>query len=680
VICSLVVATPAVQASILLRGAGLGDTVNAANPIRKVVTMLQSMQKEVTAEGEKEKNLFEKFKCYCKTNLEELSQSVEELETKVPPGESDIEAARNKHASLQEGLKQQQSDRASVKSAMAEANALRKKEAEAYAQEREMMTANIDAINKALVALKAGRVGFLQSPAAKLLQQLVANYTSMDNGARQIMSAFLSGTHTGQYAPKSWQIIGVLKQMKTEMQKSAAQSKSSEESSKKVHEELMAAKDNEAQVLTKSIEDKLSRAGELGVELENMKDDISDEKKALVQDTKMLADLKEECTAKSTEWEERSKLRAQELVAIAETIKMLSSDDALELFKATLPSSSLMQMDDTSREAKSHALVNIRHAQDLAPNSVDLDFVALALQGKEGGMEKVIKLIDRLIENLGSEQADDDRKQQFCVARLDSSSGKIEVLQRKMSDRTLTIQSMQEAVQDLKDGIEKLVIGIKGLIQSLKDAGEQRKKENSETTQLLLSNSQAKQLLKLAIKRLNKFYGRAGQEGADDAGLLQISAHVLQQPPAASYGEYKKKQAEGGSVVLLIKTLIQELEEEDAEAKTAEETAQKEYEKLVQDSARKRSADVKSVNTKQTALANLDSELNRHAEEKAADSQDYMALVKYNQALHGDCDWLVKYYSVRKEARTGEVDSLRKAKDVLAGADATFIQSKPQVH
>ena len=36
-----------------------------ANPIRKVVTLLQDMQKEIEAEGEKEKALYDKFMCYC---------------------------------------------------------------------------------------------------------------------------------------------------------------------------------------------------------------------------------------------------------------------------------------------------------------------------------------------------------------------------------------------------------------------------------------------------------------------------------------------------------------------------------------------------------------------------------------------------------------------------------------
>ena len=36
-----------------------------ANPIRKVVTLLQDMQKELEAEGKKEEELYNKFMCYC---------------------------------------------------------------------------------------------------------------------------------------------------------------------------------------------------------------------------------------------------------------------------------------------------------------------------------------------------------------------------------------------------------------------------------------------------------------------------------------------------------------------------------------------------------------------------------------------------------------------------------------
>jgi len=62
-----------------------------ANPIRRVVTLLQGMAKKITAEGEKEEELYEKFMCYCKTSGGELFKSISESESKIPSVQSDIE-------------------------------------------------------------------------------------------------------------------------------------------------------------------------------------------------------------------------------------------------------------------------------------------------------------------------------------------------------------------------------------------------------------------------------------------------------------------------------------------------------------------------------------------------------------------------------------------------------------
>merc|ERR1719355_47275 len=100
----------------------------SANPIRKVVTMLQAMQKKVTAEGEKEEELFEKFMCYCKNGAGALSKSIADAEAKGPELTADIEAAESQVAQYKGDLKQHQSDRAAAKEAMAAATAVRENE------------------------------------------------------------------------------------------------------------------------------------------------------------------------------------------------------------------------------------------------------------------------------------------------------------------------------------------------------------------------------------------------------------------------------------------------------------------------------------------------------------------------------------------------------------------------
>merc|ERR1719367_2759151 len=105
-------------------------------------------------------------------------------------------------------------------------------------------------------------------------------------------------------------------------------------------EGLMKAKTKEVAALTATIEAKTKQIGDLGVAIVQMKEVLDDTGASLAEDKKFLAELEKSCATKTAEWEERSKTRAEELVALADTIKVLNDDDALELFKKTLPSSS----------------------------------------------------------------------------------------------------------------------------------------------------------------------------------------------------------------------------------------------------------------------------------------------------------------------------------------------------
>merc|ERR1711920_946703 len=109
--------------------------------------------------------------------------------------------------------------------------------------------------------------------------------------------------------------------------------------------------------LTMTIEAKTKPIGELGVSIVMMKEDLDDTQAALAEDQKFLADLEKSCATKTAEWDERSKTRAAELVALADTIKVLNDDDALELFKKTLPSASasLVQLQQRSTAVRAQA-------------------------------------------------------------------------------------------------------------------------------------------------------------------------------------------------------------------------------------------------------------------------------------------------------------------------------------
>merc|ERR1719453_800278 len=137
----------------------------------------------------------------------------------------------------------------------------------------------------------------------------------------------------------------------------------SETSKVKVFKDLLKAKLKEIDALSKLIEDKLKRVGELKVKLVNLKEDLDDTKKRLAEDSKSLADMDKTCDDMTKAWEVRQKTRAEELLAIRDTIQMLNSDDALELFKKTLPSAaSLLQLAVREGDVRGRALALVKQA------------------------------------------------------------------------------------------------------------------------------------------------------------------------------------------------------------------------------------------------------------------------------------------------------------------------------
>merc|ERR1719262_2079791 len=101
----------------------------------------------------------------------------------------------------------------------------------------------------------------------------------------------------------------------------------------------MKAKTAEVEALTESIELKTKKIGDLGVKIVGLKEDLTDAEESLLEDKKFLAELEKGCATKEDEWAVICKLRSEELLALSDTIKLLNDDDALELFKKTLPGS-----------------------------------------------------------------------------------------------------------------------------------------------------------------------------------------------------------------------------------------------------------------------------------------------------------------------------------------------------
>lgn len=273
-------------------------------------------------------------------------------------------------------------------------------------------------------------------------------------------------------------------------------------------------------------------------------------------------------------------------------------------------------------------------------------------------------------------------------------------MERALSDAEAAIADAEQGIETVKEEIAALADGIKALDKSVAEASEQRQKEHAEFVALMSSDSAAKELLGLAKNRLNKFYNKAlykappkrelseedriavnmggtatataAPGGIAGTGITALAQRGAPPPPPETFGAYQKKSGESQGVIAMIDLLEKDLDKEMTEAKTQEKDSQADYEQAMSDSAAKRAQDAKTLTEKTATKADLEADLEAHTAAKGSATSELMATGEYIASLHAECDWLVQHYDMRKEARTGEVDSLVKAKAILAGADFEF--------
>jgi len=687
----------AVLLAVLLSGAPCEGTRTRsgthANPIRRVVSMLQMMQKKVTEEGARDAEIFDKFMCYCKTGSGDLGGSITAAEAKITQVSSSLSEETATKARLGQELSEHKQDRADAKEALASATAMREKEAAAFAKESTDDKTNIAALAKAITALEKGTASFLQSSAASVVQRLTVDM-EMSSGDRDALSAFLS---QGQgYVPQSGQIIGILKQMKETMEKGLAEATTAEDKAIADYEALAAAKTKEMKANTQAIEVKLGREAESGVQVVDLQEDFEDTTSSLAQDKKFLADLDKTCETRKAEWEAVKKTRADELLALAETIRILDDDDSLELFKKTLPSPSLLQTKGTTAEVKRHAMRILQTANRAhgAARDVRLDFLALAFRGQKTTFAKVTAMIDEMLSVLSQEQTGDDEKKAYCEAQLDKTEDEKKGLEQKASDLTKAAEEATGMIRTLSEEIAALEKGIKDLDASVAEATEMREAEHKEYTETKAADTSAKEVLRLATNRLNQFYNEAlykpppkRELSAEDRIMVSMGAATEEQapvfaqvtlhkgtkvappPPPAAVAAYTKKGQESNGVLTMIGMLAADLDKELQEIEVNEKDAQAEYEQAMSDSAAKRAADATSASQKQGAKADLEEELGQLSAEKKSTTKKIMGAAGTLKDLHLECDWLIANFETRKTARAAEVESLKDAKAILAGAD-----------
>jgi predicted nucleic acid-binding Zn-ribbon protein len=686
-----------------LTAAGVqAETAQGANPIRKIVTLLQNMQKEIEAEGAKEQEMFDKFMCFCSGNSGDLTKKAADAKAQIEELTAKLKSEEAEKVQLGQDLIGHKQDREGAKGDIEEATMLREKEASEFAAEKADSGTNIAAMAKAIPALEKGMGGaaLLQMPSGNRLRKIVESYPNMDTEDRKNVVAFLQ--ENGDYAPQSGQIVGILKAMKDDMEAELKEAIATEDKAIAGFGELKASKEKEIEMATEAIESKTGRSGEVAVSIVQTKDSLEDTKEELADVEKFIQQLATECATKEKEWAERQKIRAEEVKAISEAISILNDDDALDVFKKARPSALVQQElgflqksnSPASKAQKAQAVLAVaaRKANDSKLNLLLYTLnsnLKMSSKGKAKGLESVIKMIDDMVVLLGKDQAGDDKSKTFCEDELEKTTDEQTAAKEKKAAIEAEIAEATDAVAALADEIAGLETDIKDLDKAVAQATEQRKEEHADFNEMQQLNEAAMQLIEKAKNRLQKFYNPTMYKAAPktentmeekiiEAGtFVQVKVHDEDEEdsdvappvaPEAPGGAYQKSEKSAG-VLGLMDMMVREIETDMKDGAYEEKTSQADYAKLMEESQETRSANSKGIVTKAASKATLEGKLEATKEANTATQTDLDLIASTLGDLHMQCDFLLQNYDLRKEARTNEIESLKNAKAILSGAN-----------
>merc|ERR1719214_28805 len=304
----------------------------------------------------------------------------------------------------------------------------------------------------------------------------------------------------------------------------------------------------------------------------------------------------------------------------------------------------------------------------------------LALSQGVRGFEKVVGMVDGMVEVLEGEQVQDDKQDVWCLDELDKAAEEIKATEVDLEDVRAKIDEGRDALASMASDIEAIKAGLVELDKSVAEATEQRKNEHQEYIDSAAMNQATVELIGMAKNRMNKFYNptlyKEPEKKDEDDFFAQVAVRRAAPgpPPEMPSGEYKKSESSSG-VIAMMDDMINDVEDDIAEAKRDEEEAQKDYEEEMNDAAAKRDDDSKLAVTKEGEKAELTAKLEENKELKRtkADQLDVMEAKQDN--LHKTCDFLLAEYAKLKEERTKEEEGLKASKQVLSGAKV-FLQGR----
>lgn len=651
----------------------------------KVVRLLQDMEAQLQKELEDDKAVHELLDCWCKKNDQEKTAAIDLGQQKIEQLKATMTEAEAKIVELKTKRKETMDEMYSDQKALDKAKALRMKESQAFHGEETALLDAVNAAKQAIVVLSKHHPELAQIRSlAKHLQEvrivdIAAASTSLRRTQQDMLKRFLqrASAASGQsaflripgfqsYAPQSGQIFGILKQMLADFKESLSDAQAKELQAKEDFEALKAAKLAEIESAKKAVEEMDVQLADTTEKHVQAAQELEDVEAQLGMDVEFLAKLKKKCSQSDSEYEARVKDRTEEIIAVQETIKILNSDEAFDNFGKTVNTAFLQTSSISANDQRGRSEMQIR--QRAAEVLREADLLSLASAAELDAFVKVKEAIDKMVAELKTQQDDEVKQRDWCKDELANNEREMAAADDKKVSLQMKISDLEKTIETLKADIESTKVSIKEAQAQMKKASEIREGENADYQQTVTDHRLTQMILEKALARMQEVYAFLENRAQPGAPHIQTSGtHTDPGNGPARFTKYEKN-AGGSRVVQMIKTIIADSEKTENDAIASEEDSQAAYEIFMKDSNKEIAASLSKINKMSAAVASSKESLSLADSDLKGTVEALEGLYGMKGDLHKSCDFVLKNFDARQEARSAEIEALREAKAILSGS------------
>jgi len=644
-------------------GLGVGAELEA-RPIMKIVKLLVDMKKQLGAELQDDKEVHEKMDCWCDSNEKEKTKAIEEGGIEIQRLKSFLGESAGKIAEMKVKRKDTKEELASDQKALSASTALRMKDNKVFAKDEKDTIVSIKACKDAITVLSKHNAGLVEvrAVAMNLRDSGIVQMGSVDNLKRAELkdffrdaeraTSFLSIPGFKSHSSQSGPVFGILKQMLEDFEAHLYQIKSEEKKANNDYQALKAAKDDQVSDGKKDVIDLDKRLGTTGEKRAQAVKELKQSTQQLADDTKFLANLQTKCSEHDEEYDTRVKDRLTEIQAVEKAISTLNDEDSFKLFDKTV---SFFQI--SSGESESMQMRRQSAAAKLERAAARADSPVLAMLAGRVRLDaftEVKKAISGMVAELTKQQQDEVDHKAWCVDEMNENNKDTKTADGKKGSLSVKRDDIKKTIETLGKQIESAQALVAETKVQMKKASDTREAANEDYQTTITDQRMTQMILGKAIGTLRQVYA-----------LLQNGHSRNNGAPA--FKKYSKN-AGGSKVVSLLEDILKDSKKSEADAIKAEQNAQTTYETFMLDSN-------KAIAQKSEQISTLSGNRAKAEEDGIMTKKDLTATRKKlkNLAgeiddLHGSCDFVIKNFKMRQDARLAETDALKEAMAILSGA------------